>query len=280
MFALLKYEFKKLYHRREIWVLLILSIGIAVAALYETTSFSMYITDQSTALSAIEASMLYLSGLGRITMLCLVPLFCAIITVNTYWDENKNRSIIAVITRTSFFRYHISKLIVVTITSFVISIFPFIINLIMCLIACPLHSFISQSSVYSSNFFLSLQYDLDFALFRGLYANQPILDAFAHIFLIGIYGIGMALFTYALSLYYHKSRILVISAALVFGVVVAQLFNALKLKSLVIYDYFIIMPIIKDGNIFTFLIYMCVFISLILSFISYKLISRNKDIII
>ncbi len=279
MIALMKYEIKKLYYKRETWIVLIACVVLAVAALFESTSYRSYMADSSQTESAIETSMLYLSGIGNLTFICFVPLFCGIICAEVFWEENKNHSIIIVVTRTNYSKYHVVKLILTVIICFVVSALPFTLNLLMSSIAFPIKGIIPNSSVYSPYFSYELSYIFEHALFPILYANWPLIDAFAHIGLIGVYGIGMGLLTYAISLYYNKSKIVVVTFATVFGVVAALLISALKINSLVLFHYFIAYSPYKEMSLGIFFASMGVLVCTALGFILFKL-NRNKDILV
>ena len=117
------------------------------------------------------------------------------------------------LTRTSRRAFFGGKALVSFLSGFVISVLPYLLNYALCLIAVSRKSAVSVSTVnLGSVYEYSVAGWLDRVLFPGLYLNHPVFNMILLIACGGIWGGGMALLAYGVSLYYRKH--IVLAAAL------------------------------------------------------------------
>jgi hypothetical protein len=265
-----------MFYRRELWIVLVLCAAFALAGLIESTSspFNASRIDL-TIESPTMASMLYNASIGTL-LLHLIPLLASFPCACFYFEEMKNNSLVLYVSRTKPSLYYFSKTIVIAITAFVVSILPFVLNQLFCLLAYPFPVYgVFAEDAYRQT---SIQYNANRILFLQLYMNHPLLNACVHIFFIGIYGAAMALLSYAISLFFRKNLIVALSATTIVSLVSILVFSAFKANFLIVQNYFLLIPLIKDVSVWPLFIELAVLLFISFLLITLKL-KRHKEII-
>ena len=282
MFRVIQFECKKMFMQNELWIVLFICSLIALIGYFEAVlSPFNNVNTLETINSATEVSMIGGSGLGLMTVLALVPLLATIPCATSFYDECSNFSINIIATRSTRRKYHFGKIVVIVITAFVVSVLPFSLNLLFCLIAFPMQGFRVQEfqGISSGRYGGSLNLQpLHSVLFPNLYLNMPILNAVLHIFGVGLFGVSMALLSYAMTLIYRKYKIIAIAFSCIISTLSVLVFSSLNLQALVLQDYFILRPIFKDIQLCTPLIELIALFTLSFSVVLIKL-HKCKDVI-
>lgn len=142
-------------------------------------------------------------------MLIFPLLACAGYTDSFLYDLN-NGSLSVFISRCSKKQYYFSKLTAVFISGFAVIVFAQCFNMLLCMIAFPVHS----TNLYSMDLWQAGTYTYviqeSFFLFKELYIFSPYLYFIFYIFISGLAAGLVAVIAFQLS-FFVKNRIIVIS---------------------------------------------------------------------
>ena len=269
-------EFKKLFQKREFWILILLGVILGGAAYCELLPYYSQV-DSSATLTATRAFMLWPnSGIGQMYILCLIPLFGSIAYSDCYFSECKNGSQILYITRMDRKPYYYSKLIVVAVSALLITILPLVINQLLCLIAYPLKEF---SSYYTGSVYdIQVADELRRVIFPNLYMNSPLMSNIIQVFFVGVFGAVSGILSYAITLHYQKNYLIAVGSTTILNLILLFGFQLIGLQLLTPYEYFNASPYTQGRNPYFFL-GMMIALMLISSFLIVKKIRRKKDIL-
>lgn len=190
-------------------------------------------------------SMLYLSMVGQIALIFLFPLLAAVPAALSYVEEKKSRTNVLLIAKGGHARYYWGKAAAVALSGFLVFVLPLLLNYLFCVIALPAQKLTSSDNVYDKNLWSML----DSALFPQLQMNRPALNMLAHIGLFGLWGMGLALFTYAVSLHFCKNTVVNLLLPAVVYIALVFAFSFLKLDWLIIPNYFLVAPVFNNVNL-------------------------------
>ena len=248
MQLLLKQEFAKLLKRNEPYVVLLLSALLAVLSVVnqyyaDMGGYQHYVNINS----AVQQAAIYNSMVGQFLIFCLLPLFVSLPFADTCYLESKNNLLPIVVTRTNYAAYLKAKLIVVAISAFVAAILPFVFDQLLCLMtfSSPNTAEAAFGPLFDKGLFGAQRNHL----FQSLGTNYPLLNNFVHILFVGVFGALLGIFTFVLTLYIRKNRIValctttVVSMAWFFILEIVQIFTG-KLQ-IVFHRYFISYPAIS-----------------------------------
>lgn len=270
MCQLIKYEFKKLFSRTEFYVILLVSVGLAILGLFEPmAAYQNYGINKMP--SAFHTAMIYQGKIGDTILLCLIPLLASFSHADTYFIENKNSMLAVNLTRTTYFKYIVSKLIVVSFTALIFSILPFLINQCFCIIAFPGYfdtAFLA--SVYESTESLGKM-----ELLPRIAAASPLVNNTIHIAFVGLFGLAYGIMTLALTLFIKKNRVVAVCSTTVISFLMFFILGSFRLEPWIPYYYMSAMPFTTRLNIQYFFITMillfCVnFVLIGIKFITYR----------
>lgn len=284
MWRYFTYEIKKIWQRQEIWIVLIASALIAVVGFFNACNTNSMFIDCGTTLETIYSSEKYtlLDGggdIGLIVVLCIMPILATIAAGASYGEEKKARLVSVLVSRGKRSAYYIAKVIAIAITAFVCSTLPFLLNGLFAVLAVPIKEVapLVSFNLYGNNSAL-YSYETGHMLFPTLYLNFPMLNYLAHLMLIGLYGIGLALLTYGISFFYHKSKVMLILLPMIIHFVIFILQTAFQLVQYNIVSYFLLVPnpaLLKAPVAFAILLsFILIDVLLILTGIK-----RNEDIL-
>ena len=200
---MLRAEFQKLWRSKNFWIALTVSLLIGFLPFLFMNSHQsgqvIYTPENS--------CLLYGSGLGALLLFFFTPLLASFPYASSYHEEKRNHSEALLLTRKSRQAFFLSKLTVILVSAFIISVVPFLFNYLLCLVAFPRPNvppvdalpFVFKD-VYTRDFFS----EIGQVLFPRLFLNYPILDVLLHLFLVGVWGMGCAALTFSFSLVYHR----------------------------------------------------------------------------
>lgn len=266
-------EFKLLFARDEMHLSIIFCLLVAsVAFIADVHRYNWHFAAQH--LSAAHRAMIFRSGVGQAFTACLLPVISSFSYADSYLFESKNGCAITLHTRLSRNHYYVEKAIVVLIAGFAISVLPFVVNQIICLIAYPLEGScdVFLKSAYDQ---MSLYEQIQNALFPLLHMNHPYLNNFMHMLLIGIFGSTVALLTYTSSLLWFKSRLQQFAVISIVIFIYYLFASSLNLRYLVVYLYLFADPVLggRDPKYFYLINAFLFFVSLI--FLLIKLFNKR-----
>jgi hypothetical protein len=265
-----------MFYRRELWVVLTVGALIALLGLMESTNDAFNIFKTTITIeSPTQASMLYGASTGTL-LLCLLPLLATFPCACFFFEEYKSGSIVLYISRAKPILYYYSKTIVIAVTAFLVSILPYVLNLLFCLLAYPF----PQGGVFSEEAYnpVAIATAIDRTLFTSLYLNHPLWDAFAHIFFVGIFGMVMALLSYSITLFFRKNLLVALCTTTLLGLAQILIVTSFRLYNWGIHDYFLLIPLVENITIAPLLIELTVLLGISVSLIALKL-KRFKDIV-
>lgn len=251
------YEMKKIWQRRDFWFVLVASALIAVIAFFQICQ-SPEAVHRGTTIETMPMARMYnlLGGGGDLELvmtLCLQPIFATIIAGTSYGEEKKAHMIPALISRGKPSAYYRAKGAAISITAFIGSTLPYLLSGILGFLAVPIKETQPEmsTSLYArltdGQYWLPYSYEQDYILFPSLYLNAPILDFLAHVALVGLYGIGLALLVYGISLFFHKSNIILTLLPMILNFVVYILLIALQQWPYLVVSYFSLVPNPSQG---------------------------------
>lgn len=283
------YEMKKIWQRRDLWFVLIASALIAVISFFHICMGPEPVYSE-TIVERMPMARMYnmLGGGGDLTLLmtlCLLPVFATIIAGTSYSEEKKAHMLPILLSRGKPSAYYRAKGIAITVTAFVGSTLPYFLSGLLGFLAAPIKETQPEmsTSLYArladGQYWLPYSYEKDYILFPSLYLNSPILDFLAHVVLIGLYGIGLALLVYGISLFFHKSKIVLTLLPMILNFVAYILLISLKQWRYLVVSYFSLVPSPSQGlNAFQVLsiLLSIILIDILLIIIGIK---RNEDIL-
>jgi len=207
----LKFEFKKLLSRKEFNIVLMVKfILICVAFIYAVLTLYKFPSSEIPSayqLWICQDGVNFVNYLGDIYALFLITLPVCIAYADTYLEDRKEKVFELIITRCKKEIYILCKAICVFLSGFIIVFFPLLLHQILCIIALPLYS-ISEATnglpVYRS-YFLSTQ-----LYFFNIHVKNPYLHNILYMFLDGLFGGIVAIFSYSLSFLKKINRYVVI----------------------------------------------------------------------
>ena len=212
MRSIIMLEIKKAWRNPLSWLAVLVSVFFSVLSLltdvvlnYEHLDVGVQ-PEQMTLLAGSSSISVILHGIF-IPVLATFPAACS------YYEEKKNGTVNAMLTRSTRSSFFTGKALVTLLTGFVVSVLPYLLNYILCLIAVSRKNAISLSTAYLGGVYhYSVRTWLGRVLFPSLYLNHPVLNLLLLIALGGIWGAGMALTAFGVSLYFRKN--IVLTAAL------------------------------------------------------------------
>lgn len=242
------YEMKKIWQRRDLWFVLIASALIAVLSFFQICMGPEPVYSE-TVVERMPMARMYnmLGGGGDLTMLmtlCLLPVFATVIAGTSYGEEKKAHMLPILLSRGKPSAYYRAKGLAIGVTAFVGSTLPYLLSGILGFLAVPIKETQPDVGGYlymrlnNGDYCLPYSLEQDDILFPSLYYNAPILDFLAHLVLIGLYGIGLALLVYGISLFFHKNKIILILLPVIISFVTFLLLTAWKQWKYILPGYF------------------------------------------
>lgn len=242
------YEMKKIWQRRDLWFVLIASALIAVLSFFQICMGPEPVYSE-TIIERMPMARMYnmLGGGGDLTMLmtlCLLPVFATVIAGTSYGEEKKAHMLPILLSRGKTSAYYRAKGLAIGVTAFVGSTLPYFLSGLLGFLAVPIKETQPEmsTSLYArladGQYWLPYSYEKDDILFPSLYYNAPILDFLAHLVLIGLYGIGLALLVYGISLFFHKNKVILILLPVIISFVTYLLLTAWKQWKYILPSYF------------------------------------------
>ncbi len=242
--SIFRYEQKKLFSG-EMWCILIFaSVVLAAGAFFEVIlprfHWPRWIEDSR---GPAFNSMLHGSGIGTMTLL-LQPALIGLCSVFTYCDEKCSYIMYRRPPRSTRVRYYLSKLCFVWIVSFLLSFIPYLINYGLCVMAFPEGRHLSafKTNAYMINQ-TAFDYEAERVFFPVLYFSYPFLNVLIYTGLIGLWNAGLCGISYALSLFYHRNRLIVLILPTLAYIACMLLFSMMGLRSLMLADALRILPV-------------------------------------
>lgn len=226
-------EFKKMWSNRLTWYAFAAGAVLALVAFWS----SVNMVGTSYGQTPENISMLWNSGVGTMMLLFFTPLLATFPAACSYYEETTKKTACLIIVRGTRTCYYWDKLIVVAVSSFLVSCFPFLLNYLFCLLAvsrpdCPPIDSTTYvfGHVYERVFFERL----GDVLFPSLFLNHPVWDALLHIFLVGLFGSGIAILAYTISFFFKKNLLLTSAIPAVFVSVLTIIVNEMQWKKWVL----------------------------------------------
>lgn len=243
---LIKCECKKVLCRYEFWAVILLSVLLSfIGLLQSTTGWDTRFFTPLHIWAPSEASMLDKASIGTM-LLFIMPFLATLPCACLYFEECASRTVSVQLTRTTPGRYFGSKLIVTAVTAFGVSVLPYLLNLAFCLVAFPLgrpHYFTNDVyNTYST-------YAADRSLFPALLMNHPVLDTLAHIGLVGLFGLCMALLSYAITLFFQRHIVVALGATTILAMASLIIFQSLGWNRMVIQGYLLTVPYLPQTSL-------------------------------
>lgn len=276
MGRLILYEFKKIYYRHTTWIMLLISTIIALLALLIQFTKLPWIPEKNSIAAAFEASLIWRNPLTFMVLVIITPLSASIIHSDTYFNEYSNKLAYVMITKVGRYNYYIGKVIVVIITSFIVSILPFFLNQLLCIISFPSQTLMTFNGwgIYENSY----QYLLDKIKYKNLFFSNPLIYNYLHILFVGVYGVVMGVLSYTFSLYYTKQwgYIIIFPTLLTFGLLLIA--SATGMNDMILVNYLVSYPIIKNIDVNILYIFFILSILLCFAAIFYKAYSK-KDVL-
>lgn len=271
---MIRHEFRKIFSRLEWWIVLLIGAAFALFGLFETNNFESFST-WNTIYPAPVASMLGYSEVASM-LLVMLPLLATFPCAWYYYAEATDKMISIQASRSTRNSFYFSKVVVISVTAFITSVFPFLLNLEFSFIAYPMPKYgVFGNDPYT---WLRADFDLRNVLFPSLFMNAPLLNALVIIFFIGLYGVVMAVLTYSISLYFRKNIVVTMAITTVIALILILIFGSVGLSQWVLVSHLTTHPFYSNGNISVFLLGMGFLILLNVILIWYKIVSR-RDIL-
>lgn len=256
-----RHEMKKIFSRWEVWGVLAVCCLLALAAFaevqgttlmrgYKHTTYDVVPEAKGIYLELADSpemgSMLYLSMIGQIALIFLLPLLAAVPAGCSYVEEKKSRVNVLLIAKGGHVRYYWSKAAAVALSGFLVFVLPLLMNYLFCVIALPAQGPVPvNGEIYQSDPW----WKFESALFPQLQANYPALNALVQIGLFGLWGMGLALLTYAVSLHFCKNTVVNLLLPTVGYMVLMLIFSFFKLDWLIIPNYFSLVSVFNKVNL-------------------------------
>lgn len=198
-----KTDWRRIHSRCEFQVALLIGALFALAGIAETNQMNGLFTTLNTIQPPNVASLLGYSQVGDV-LFALLPLLASFPCAWYYHFDVENHLLSISLSRLGRSSYYLGKAIAISITAFLVSIFPYLLNLLFSLLAYPFPAYgLSPNNAYSSGYYFARIRNR--VLFPDLFLNNPLQHALYLILLIGIYGVLMALLSYSITLYFRKN---------------------------------------------------------------------------
>lgn len=203
----LKFDFRIAFSRQEFYIVITIAIVLALAGFTEQCilhfghlSFQVY--------SANHTSMIFTGSIGMLIIYGLLPFLAAMAYADCYYVEYTQCISQLTLSRSDKGIFLTAKFVIVAIGGLVISVLPFLINQLFCLIAFPITSAAHYSNWPSNSDVLFLATRT--MLFPKLYLGTPYLANLIHILIAGLYGLLCAISTFSISLFFRRNRLIVL----------------------------------------------------------------------
>lgn len=214
-FNLLKFEFNKLFKRREFNIVLTLEIAF-ISIVFICASMVLYKSPTSELPSAYQLWIGYdnanFNFIKFIYYLFFLTLPACIAYSDTFLEDRKERVLNFIVSRCNKGLYILSKGIVVFFSGFIVIFLPLLIHQLLCVVTLPLYT---ASEVIAGNPTYDKYYLTRF-YFSQLHTLNPYLHNLLYIFLDGLFGGAIAIFSYAISFLKNINRYAVIILPTVF----------------------------------------------------------------
>ncbi|SFP80702.1 hypothetical protein [Caldicoprobacter faecalis] len=209
LFNVLKTEFAKLLKRREFNIVLTIEV-VLISILFILTSITYYKGYTSELPSAYQMWIGYRNGnfsfVGDIYYLFFLTLPASIAFADTYLGDKKERVLNFIVSRCNKSSYILSKGIVTFFSGFIVIFLPLLLNQLLCMVAFPLYtvSEVNGGNPAYDRYYLTRLY------FQGLHTISPYLHNLWFMFLDGVFGGVVAIFSYAISFFRKVNRYTVV----------------------------------------------------------------------
>lgn len=273
MYKLLQHEFRKIFTRKEFFIALTFILILAVLGVVEQC-LKFYGAVNFTVPPASQLAMIFDGVVGQAVIYCLLPIFSCIACADTYYVESASGVKTFILARCERHKYIMSKAIAIFVVSFLITSAPFLVNQLLCLTAFPLHSVSSVTNWPSYKNIQSVYGEI--AVFPVIFMNYPYFNNFLHILLIGVFGSGMGIFSFVLTLFIRKSRLIAVAASSVISLVLIFVIENIGLNAFMPQRYLEALPPILGLNILYFFFGIACIFTISIIGIFYKL-RRIKD---
>lgn len=211
MLYIIRLEFKKAWHNTLTWLAAL--VGVFCAVLSLLVDVVLEHASLGRGIQPEQVSLLAGSSIGTVLDGIFIPVLAALPAACSYFEEKRNGIVNHILTRTTRRAYFSGKALVSFLFGLMVSILPFLLNYALCLIAVSRKDTVSVITANMGGVYgYAVESWLGRYLFPGLYLNHPVLNQLLLIGLVGIWGGGMALLAYGVSLYFRKH--IVLTAAL------------------------------------------------------------------
>lgn len=195
-------ELKLALNRTETYFVIAMGVLIAFLGI-----LFVYLENSSDPPSAYQASLVGSGTVAQLFSTMILPVFCVLAYTDCYFIERNAGVAQCAISRQGRGSYFFNKAGTVAIMAFVLTIIPYLLNLIYSLIAYDTEYFVSffnGDTAYDQHWFLEA------ANFPSplLYINNQGLLTIACILYAGVCSVVIAIMSYAINLYFNKNRVL------------------------------------------------------------------------
>jgi hypothetical protein len=198
-------DIKLMLRQKSTYIVLILGTVIAFWGVISTINFDLDENFQHM-YNAYQAALVYGENDWRMLYILLIPVASALSYADSYFTEKESGVVNYVILRSkSKFKYFFSKYFVVLITSFLLTVFPFLLNQLLCLyfFTTDITTNGGSFSPYQVFFFDDHIYGIPYSYFFG---QHPLLTNMMYIGLTGLYGSTIGLISYTITLFHQNKR--------------------------------------------------------------------------
>ncbi len=211
----LKSQFKLLFKNKEFILTL---AGMFLLSVYVFISFcvSLYGADNVFVLSA-DKTFILRSESNQLSAVLpfLIPLVIVIPFADSYMVDKQNYILPSIMSQTTGKNYFFSKMFVVALSAGAVIFIPFVINMLLCLLAFPLES--SNYSLYSLSGDQSIYYTyyMNDILFAEMFVKNPYLYNFIFLCFLTLFCMLCACLIYTISYFMKSNRILLLTLAFI-----------------------------------------------------------------
>ena len=198
----MRIEFKKLFDRIELYI--IITLGLLFAIISLMTNNLTPTLSAAKIFSAYQASMIYSGGFAEMFCGILLPAFAVLPFADSYFTEKHQGSMICSLTRQSRIRYIAKKAFVAFTAAILVIFITYLFNQVLCLIAYPVsqtRTFL-DGNIYSNPIYQEVLHTPT----PSLYMNSPLVLNIIHVLYACLYGGSIAMLSYCLSLYIYKNK--------------------------------------------------------------------------
>lgn len=215
-----KTDWRRIHSRYEFQVALLVGALFALAGIAETNQTNGLFATLNTLRPPNVASLLGYSQVGDV-LFAILPLLATLPCAWYYHFDVENHLLSISLSRLGRSSYFLGRVITISFTAFLVSVFPYALNLLFSLLAYPFPAYgLNPNNVYdfSAFYFTRIRNSI---LFPSLFLNKPVEHALLLILLIGIYGVLMALLSYSITLYFRKNMAvtMLLTTVLAFSVI-------------------------------------------------------------